>query len=154
MKLMFFDLENTLIQHWTDRSLCWIPSNQKFIEECQADVYGVFSYALWCDENIAEFTNSGMRNQLERLYGIQFQDDLIIHTNEVIAASTKMREGVSRNDEKYYGFMEWCEVHQDGNRLSPFDEVWLVDDTIDDGVNDDLRFKIVFRNPVVIQSFV
>jgi hypothetical protein len=38
--------------------------------------------------------------------------------------------------------------------LSKLDEVWLVDDTIDDGENNDFSFKVVFRNPVVVKSFI
>jgi len=48
---------------------------------------------------------------------------------------------------------DWCVANEHGF-LSKLDEVWLVDDTIDDGENNDFSFKVVFRNPVVVKSFI
>ncbi len=157
MKLMMFDLENTVIQHWTDRSLCWVDSNTKFLQECQPDDVGIFSFALWCDENIKEFTDSGMKARLESVYDIVIPDNLIIHVDEMHAATLQAAERDrsrvdGKNDEKFHAFYDWCEANQDS--LSKYDEVWLVDDTVDDEIITDFDFKVVLRNPVVIQSFL
>ena len=108
---------------------------------------------MWCDENISEFTDSGMRAKLESLYQIKFSDEYIIPVADIMSCLRTKREGVSRNDEKYYGFIDWCVANEHGF-LSKLDEVWLVDDTIDDGENNDFSFKVVFRNPVVVKSFI
>ena len=158
--LMFFDLENTLIHHWTDQRLCWQDNNRKFLGECQPDVIGIFSYALWCDENIDQFINGHMLPMIQDEYGIEVDQSLIIHVDEIMAAMNRSpfragRPEVNRNNEKEYGFYDWCYANY-ASHLQGYDEVWLVDDTIDDGEDTDFfsDIKLVFRNPVVIQSFV
>ena len=105
MKLLMFDLENTVIQHWTDRSLCWVDSNTDLL------------------------------------------DEMMSATN-----STGPHDRSGRNQEKPYAFYDWCDANQD--RLDKYDEVWLVDDSVDDAELDDFKFKVVLRNPVVMQSFI
>lgn len=154
-RILFFDLENTLIEHWTDQRLCWTENNKKFLKECDPSTIGIFSFALWCDENIAILKNDGMLDMIEQEYGINISHDEIIHTNEMIEAA-KVESGHntqypnSNNKEAY--FLNW--VCHNKARLSGYDEIWLVDDTVDPRVFTHNGLRIIFKNPVEIQSFV
>jgi hypothetical protein len=153
MKLLLFDLENTLIQHWTDRSLCWVESNKEFLSLSQPDVIGIFSFALHCQENVDEFVGGGMKEEIEIMYDIEISEDYIIPVSEMFAASFNFRKLENgTNDQKIYTFLDWCDSNQE--QLSKFEEVWLVDDTIENSELNHFSFKIICKNPVVIQDFI
>jgi hypothetical protein len=85
--VILFDLEATTIEHWSNPVLI----NQEKIKRVLSGVnmgdmnkiYGIYSYALWCDENI-EIFNSGIRSKIENEFDIAFDDEYIFHMNDIM----------------------------------------------------------------------
>lgn len=153
MKLLLFDLENTLIQHWTDRSLCWIKSNTGFLEIATPDVIGIFSFALHCQANIDEFIQGGMKEEIEKTYNISISEEYIVPVSVMLESTFHYRkQEVGTNDQKFYTFLDWCNSNQ--SVLSKFSEVWLVDDTVNPCEINYFEFKVICKNPVVTISYI
>lgn len=154
--VLFFDLENTLINHWTDQQLCWTEQNRRILETCEPCRIGIFSFALWCDENIKTFIYEGMKEMVEKEYEITVNADEIIHVNDMIDAYNNVNTEKSHpngHNKKGY-FLSWLKANK--HRFKYYGSVWLVDDTIDDGsiVDTEWPFVIHFRNPVEIEDFI
>src|ERR1700757_361134 len=85
-KIIFFDLENTLIPDWyEDRSTLLFlehPVLQEWIISQGSFRAGLFSFAIWRDEDIKLF-NQTLRPILEEKLSIKFEDNLIIASNEI-----------------------------------------------------------------------
>lgn len=151
---MFYDLENTLIHHWTDKRPCWTEGNRKYRDECDPDVVGIFSLALWCDSNIHEFINGGVMDMIADAHGFYISEDHIVDVRDMWECEKFEDCPSDRHNEKEYFFYNWCNANKD-TVLKGYKEVWLVDDTVEEGEDtESFDFKIVFRNPVVIKTFI
>lgn len=154
--ILYFDLENTLINHWTDQRLCWIEQNKNILKESAPAKIGIFSFALWCDENINTFINNGMKAMIENEYNVAIAEDEIIHVNDMIKAYNDVNVEASHpngtNKTEY--FLSWVTVNQ--NRLDDYNNIWLVDDTVDPEKDSTIfltsSVNIHLRNPVVYFS--
>jgi hypothetical protein len=148
--VLYFDLENTLIRHWTDERLCWVESNKLILEHYKPKEIGIFSFALWCDENIKKFINEGMKDKIEETYGVLINVDEIIHVNDMISAYDKVNTDKNHpgSDNKYDYFMSWIRVNSD--KFRGFTELILVDDTVEDQYNQKIESvypNVSFINP-------
>jgi FMN phosphatase YigB (HAD superfamily) len=84
-KIIFFDLEGTLIPDWwEDRSLLpeRHPELRDWIIDQQPFKAGLFSFAILKDKDIQEF-NETIRKPLEDLLFFNFEDDLFITNLEM-----------------------------------------------------------------------
>lgn len=132
---VFFDLENTLIRHWTDRELCNQDQIKKIIETNIKEYgdnieYGIYSYALWCDGNVDEFEEN-ILGVIEKYYNISINKDLIIPVHEMCKASVLNHHALDKCDvgthcmyyNKVHSFIDWVNTQGSGDYI-------LVDDTV------------------------
>ena len=88
--VIFFDLENTLINHWDDRTLAHEGRVRYFIDRQfeifgETTKYGIFSYALWNENNVNDFI-SNIKGVIEDRYNISIADEYIITVDDIIKA--------------------------------------------------------------------
>ena len=154
--ILYFDLENTLIEHWTDQRLCWVEGNKSILHYHRPVTIGIFSFALWCGENIEQFIHGGMKNMIEQEYDIQIDTKEIIHVNDMIETynleNDKSNHPGSNNKSQY--FIAWA--HSNIKRLESYDNLVLVDDTIEECMFNIGEKPVYthFRNPVEIEDFI
>jgi len=152
--ILYFDLENTLIEHWTDQRLCWQNNNRSIFDYHNHSKIGIFSFALWCDENIQTFINDGMMGMIQDEYGIEIDVDEIIHVNDMIEAyntiSGTTTEHPGSNNKVMY-FEAWLDVNLP--RLDEYEHIALVDDTAEEcmmSYGPENKHVVHYRNPTVI----
>jgi hypothetical protein len=85
-KIIFFDLENTLIPDWFEdrNSLIFLqhPILREWIVNQLPFRAGLFSFAVWDDQDVITF-NKTLRKQIEQKLFFEFEDDLILTKREV-----------------------------------------------------------------------
>jgi hypothetical protein len=85
-KIIFFDLENTLIPDWIEdrHSLIFLqhPILREWIINQMPFRAGLFSFAVWDDNDVKIFNNT-LRKLIEEKLFLNFEDDLIITKKEV-----------------------------------------------------------------------
>lgn len=69
--LYFFDLEETLIESWTNRTLVNFRYIQSFIKDHNVKDVHLFSFAVWNDED-KDYFNKRIKQELEDIYNIKF----------------------------------------------------------------------------------
>jgi hypothetical protein len=138
--IVFFDLEGTLINHWSDPTICNKESvanvmRLDWIRNKPHVRVGVFSYAIWCDENLINFLNGEVITNIQKEHGFLIDPSLIIDVPTMARSIEKSipaghQRELSVNDvwaySKTHAFLDlvlwnyWADM------------MVLVDDTVDD----------------------
>lgn len=71
MRKIFFDLEGTLINSWSDVSLCNIERVRNIIKEHGITEISIFSFAIDNENDVRTFEKDGFKNFIERAYEIK-----------------------------------------------------------------------------------
>ena len=86
--VVLFDLERCLIKHWDDPKIINVNNLRGLLTQIREHnytyVYGIYSYALWREEN-RDIVINQLVPQLEPLLGIEFNEDYIFRTSEIIS---------------------------------------------------------------------
>lgn len=138
--IVFFDLEGTLINHWTDPTICNVESvqnvlNLPYIRDAKRKRFGIFSFALWCDENMVNFLNGEVIKTIQQEHGFEIDPSLVIDV-PTMAASIEKSQPPGHNKKLVVGDVwEYGKTHA---FLDFFlwnywaDMMILVDDVVDD----------------------
>lgn len=85
--VVLFDLEGCLIKHWDDPKIINVDALRGLLtqvwEHNYTYIYGIYSYALWREDNRNIVVNQ-LVPQLEPLLGIEFNEDYIFSTSHII----------------------------------------------------------------------
>jgi FMN phosphatase YigB (HAD superfamily) len=82
VKIVLFDLEETLIESWEDPTLLCgqFPKILSWVKEQGDFRAGLFSWAVWDANELKKF-NKGLRQQIEEVHGFRFDDELMFTRN-------------------------------------------------------------------------
>jgi hypothetical protein len=137
--IVLFDLEATIIQHWTDRTLINVRPIRNFVQECidaiEPDavcIFGVYSYAIWCEENRNILKNDILPG-IERAMGeIIFDDDYIFSMDEIVKDYSRKNSDIDYNT--YCKFINkeksLLDFQYDNIKFKHACDITLIDDTV------------------------
>ena len=103
-RILFLDLENTLIDAWENRSIC---SNwriiKNWIHSTKWDMIHVFSYAIWNNTDQLTFNNE-LRPWLEETFDIKFNP--VILTVDMMRIICAHHLKIVMNKDDFFSFMK------------------------------------------------
>lgn len=70
-KIVFVDLEETLIVSWFERVLCNVEKIKKFFKENNITEINIFSFAIDSQTDIIDFESPGFKDWLEREFEVK-----------------------------------------------------------------------------------
>lgn len=135
--VILLDLEDTIIKHWTTPYLINVDAIEEFVQsvykygEC---TFGIYSYALWCNENI-RILQDRILPLIEQALDVAFDETYIFHMNDIVS------DFVAKNGPIDYG--TYCTLINKeksildfhvGNPLFEDRSIILIDDTVTHGL--------------------
>lgn len=135
--IIFFDLEQTLIESWEVPVVDNIEKIHNLLKDVQCREFGLFSFAIWSPEDRAEFINR-IAPRIHDAFGISFNPNLIPTKREVhqkIKLDCKemfiSRQSLSFEDfvelwSKDRAFIDWSRASFTNKNIA------LVDDVVSD----------------------
>lgn len=135
MRLLYLDLEATVIDHWNTCN--YIESNieiiKKVIVDKRIDEIGIYSYAMWSINNQSKFVADGNFDKLNAILDNKVLFKHIIQVPSMIEATVKINPrawGMTLQDywkfiSKEHSMIDYVRVHHEN-----FEYVGLVDDTL------------------------
>lgn len=137
-KIILFDLENTLINAWDDpRPMeVMIPLIPEWIHNEKPFKAGLFSFAVWHDKDLNTFNNK-MREDVERVFDIEFDDDLIFLRDELLSTFRNILHMPFLDSDDLHSFFNKSMIVQqlwEHEWVHKFEETELIllDDTVHD----------------------
>ena len=134
MTTLWFDLEATLIESWDNPVFINTGKIFNFLREFPCDEIGIFSFAIWNDEDREHF-NQHFRVAIEEMFGIR-----IVHipTKQELFQAIKKNHKCQFSFEDFHdfwskenGFSDWIRATNLGTHI-------LIDDMVEDC---ELKFK-------------
>lgn len=137
--ILFLDLEATIIGHWSN----WTPIEDNFqlarlmADTMGADVIGLYSYALWGDENIQFLIREKFDWLNDQLQG-KLDKELIVPMPAMIEASREMGHNFSALTlHEYWKYVDKVRSFTDFSfhfkkQFPELDHMILIDDTVRD----------------------
>jgi len=85
MKIILFDLEETLIEDWNVPTLLCeqFPKIKEWIAKEGEFQSGIFSWAIWDQKDLTSF-NKELRGRIEESHNIHFNDNLIFLRDDIL----------------------------------------------------------------------
>lgn len=132
--ILFLDLEATVIESWEVPVLDNIEKIKQILRELNPHKIGIFSFAIWSDEDLDTF-NRTIRSNIERELGISISDDLIptkrsVHLKikedgkEVFFAKRAMSfDDFVELWSKDRAFIDWCRASFTNKRIVLLDDI-------------------------------
>lgn len=153
--VILFGLEQTLIRHWNDPTPMFtavlrdIIHNRIIISDLDVS-FGIYSYALWCKDNIERFWNE-LAEPIQETLGINFDPEYVFDTMQMIKDFSRKNNSIEYN--------AYCRVidkeksiidfRRGNSKLSGIDIIFI-DDKVTNGMQvlypDD--GSIFFTNPL------
>lgn len=104
-RILFLDLENTIIDTW---DTCNLASNHEviknWIKENNFDEVHVFSYAIWNEDDVNTFDRPEFRGWLESVFEIKFNDNILTIDKMIKLCNNNLRIIMDRDD--FFAFMK------------------------------------------------
>ena len=134
-KILFLDLEETVITNWVDREFININKLRQYINANSFTTIGIFSFAIFSDKDKRNFTDT-LCNDLEDVLQVKITDDLMPTAEEIIAMASRTRfisPPMPERDffdfySKRSGFEEYCLSTPEFANT----ECILIDDAVED----------------------
>src|SRR6478736_4952511 len=133
-RILYLDLENTIIDHWS--TFEYLPDNikkiQEIIEKRDIDSIGIFSYAIWCDENVKILMDKPFK-EINEYFSGKLDRSLIIPVQSMVDSSKQINpKAVDLSTGYYWRFFSKEHAMLDYVRMNHLvdDYIGLVDDTI------------------------
>lgn len=148
--IVWLDLEETLIDQWGQFNLLddRIAKIKKFLKNIQPEQLGIWSFAIWNEQDIIKFNTNGIREQLEQELEYKFND---IFSIEDIRTLVEEYEGFHYESTiefiqlngKHWSFIKFAFLHRDTN-------FYLIDDVIPNLkiYNEDLNVEVNLINVI------
>lgn len=136
---LWFDLEGTIIPHFSQiNQLINSDTITKLVSKYNPHSVGIFSYALWCRENIQTFRNSDTYTNLLQLCNVPTVDVISVGDMAVyMSMSHKERPRLDHGDvwkiSKEFTF-QMAMTQRKIADPTKFNRVVLCDDTVMDGL--------------------
>lgn len=130
-KIVFLDLEETLIDNWQDKNL--LPNNiakiKKELKQIAPDLVSIWSFAIWNEDDLLEFITSGLKVELECQLRINKFNE--IPTIEEIQHIIEKREKLKYDSLVEFMCLNNKELSFIKYGLTKTDtDFWLIDDTV------------------------
>lgn len=157
--VVLFDLENCLIRHWDDAHIINVEAIQGFLshllEHDYSYTYGIYSYALWREEN-RDIVINKLLPQLEDNLNIEFEEDYIFGMGDIVRDFSSKHGNIDYRAycsvvSKEYSLMEFQKNNPKFYRCS----IVLVDPTVVNGLSvfDPRGNTMLFINSNELENF-